>query len=646
MGQIETRLDLWERMHNDPDARKCLDGRVRQAWERSDSYGVDYRHAMPYQVPQEEWKEIKRRTKKLFIYASSIIRPLWTQSGNKELGAILFSNDGTILQLYGDSKFRQWAEGCGVRAGTRWSEESIGANVFSLGQRHIRWVELAGEENYSFALTAGAFYFAPIKLENGDFYGGLAVALQAEKRYNYLLALAVSIARAIELQIFWFNNIDIYSNISEGSGMLCVDQTTGRNNILVFGKEIFKMLGVQDRDAYYGSVEEIIDPLPENKKFWEILNNKMVVTDKNVQIMARGRQTVLSISTTTFKEKKFNMDGMIVSVNSIGRINKLVSQYSGNNAHYRFEDIIGQSDTIADTIKRGKRAALSDTNILLQGESGVGKDVFAQAIHNGSKRYEKPFVAINCAAFSKELIASELFGYESGAFTGAKKEGAIGKFELADGGTLFLDEIGDMPLDLQAVLLRVLEERSFRKVGGNRMIQVNVRIIAATNKNLGEKISQGLFREDLFYRLGIIRINIAPLRDRSDDVLLLASHFIAQICSRFEKPPIRLAADAITFLREYTWPGNIRELRNLLEGIIGVYDEAEIGAAQIRQYLGDYRSYSSADPFPNIQNQASDERSEIMQALRTFRNNKSKTAAHLGISRNTLYKRMREYGLV
>ena len=303
-----------------------------------------------------------------------------------------------------------------------------------------------------------------------------------------------------------------------------------------------------------------------------------------------------------------------------------------------------------ETIKRSKIAALSDSNILIQGESGVGKDVFAQAIHNASKRSHKPFVAINCAAFSKELIASELFGYESGAFTGAKREGSVGKFEIANHGTLFLDEIGDMPMEVQSVLLRVLEEKTFRKVGGNRLIEVDVRIIAATNKNLKELIEQKLFREDLFYRLSIIRINIPPLRNRGGDVYLFADYFIKNLCARMGKPDIKLSKSAMDFLGRYSWPGNIRELQNLLEGIISTHEETLIGEKEIHNYLGDYfmetaveDKFAGVTPFDVF---GIDEKEKFELALRKCRNNKTKAAEYLGLSRSTFYRRMQEFGMM
>src|SRR5689334_16821918 len=239
-----------------------------------------------------------------------------------------------------------------------------------------------------------------------------------------------------------------------------------------------------------------------------------------------------------------------------------------NSPHsFRFDQIIGESAAMKETINLARRLAESDVScVLLQGESGVGKDCFARAIHNGSRREQAPFVAINCAALPSNLIESELFGYERGAFTDAKsrKEGLL---EQADGGTLFLDEIGELELSLQAKLLRVLEEGAFRRVGGLKDIALDVRVIAASNRDLKAESEAGRFRLDLYYRLSVIQIDIPPLRERGDDVLLLAQHYIDTIGSRLKRGRkiTGLSPEARDVFREYHWPGNVRELRNVIE---------------------------------------------------------------------------------
>ncbi|MDF2883795.1 MAG: PspF2, partial [Clostridiaceae bacterium] len=235
-------------------------------------------------------------------------------------------------------------------------------------------------------------------------------------------------------------------------------------------------------------------------------------------------------------------------------------------AKYKFEDIFTVSDCGKKCIETAKNYSKNDFSVLLTGESGVGKELFAHSIHNESNRKEGPFISVNCAAIPENLIEAELFGYEAGAFTGANKDGRIGKFELANGGTIFLDEIGDLPLSMQAKLLRVLQENEMVRIGGNHIISLDLKVIAATNCNLEEKIKEGNFREDLYYRLNVLNLNIPPLRQRKEDIPLLIDNFITKLyqkCGIYKK----FSDESINVLTNYYWPGNIRELKNIVERI-------------------------------------------------------------------------------
>lgn len=646
MSRSAEPLTYWENLHQDPAFRKKLPPSLKESWERCLAQNIPGDN-LPPQLSREEMRKVKQDARKLYVYTSSILKPMFIRSPYPSLGGLLFNQNGVLLRLYGPQSFLDWAKANQIAEGTKWSETAIGPNIFSQGINQKKGVKIEGGENYARFLVNGAYYFAPIALPNGETFGGLGLAVPYAERGDHIQTFALMAARMIELQFFWFNIVEVYGDSSDGQGMITLDQSLGQNHILTMSKEVFKMLGMKSQSYYYERLESFIDPLPKNKDFWNVVEKNAHVMDKRFEISVGGKSHVVSISTSRFKEDKFHMKGLVMMINSIQRINRLVSKYSGNEARYHFTDIIGNSPACIDVTKRSKIAATSNSSVLLLGESGVGKDIIAQAIHNGSNRNRGPFVAINCAAFSKELIASELFGYESGAFTGAKKDGSIGKFELANQGTLFLDEIGDMPLDLQALMLRAIEQRSFMKVGGNTMVQVDARIIAATNINLAERIRQGMFREDLFYRLGIVRIQIPPLRQRGDDIFLLTDHFIPQICARLDKPKVTLSEDAKAFFHQYDWPGNVRELQNLLEGLISTHNEPTISAAAVRQYLGhlDGPSYQY-EPEASQKPYYYDEREELIEALQACRNNRTKAAQYLGISRRTLYRRLMQYNLM
>lgn len=324
-------------------------------------------------------------------------------------------------------------------------------------------------------------------------------------------------------------------------------------------------------------------------------------------------------------------------MSEISRAKRIARKFSNNTAKLIFDNLLGEDRSFKATIEAARLAARSNSTILLLGESGTGKDVCAQAIHNASTRSRGPFVSINCGASPKELIASELFGYVEGAFTGASRGGNVGKFEMADGGTLFLDEIGEMPLDLQVHLLRVLEQRCLTRLGGHDVIPVDVRIIAATNKNLEQAVEEGYFRRDLYYRLNVITLRMPPLRERQEDIPLLTAHFYRQ----FYDGPAYIPPDYQRLLLEYNWPGNIRELRNIVERTVSLSPNGEHSAA----YLPDtFRKITAQLPSAQI-SLTTMEKKLLIDLLRSKDGNLTQVAGELGIARTTLYRRLKKYGL-
>ena len=642
-------LESWSLLHQNGIPEGFEDKAFAAAWKRSEALGINYDQALPKEISSSELERTKKNSKRLTICSDWSVNPVIENRVDEELRVLLFTRDGVLLRIYGTAPENDWLSACGIKSGTKWTEESIGVNPLSLGVKQRVHLDLDGSRCFSRFLNAGCYYYSPIFLNEGDLFGNLIIAIPAKRANPYLRSVAMAVARTIELDMFLFHSIDIFVNGDEDSGSVFLREKNGRNEIVIINDQVFKILGLNKTDSYHLTLEELILPLPDNWEFWSIVAGKKTVSEKTMQLSVKTGKVSVIISTSTYKENQFHPDGFTVSFAINTKAGKLAPKYADNNARYTFSDIIGENELMLETVKRSRIAALSDSNILIQGESGVGKDVFAQAIHNSSKRSHKPFVAINCASFSKELIASELFGYESGAFTGAKREGSIGKFEIANHGTLFLDEIGDMPMEVQSVLLRVLEEKAFRKVGGNRLIEVDVRIIAATNKNLKELIEQKLFREDLFYRLSIIRINIPPLKNRGGDVYLFADYFIKNLCARMGKPDIKLSKSAMDFLGRYSWPGNIRELQNLLEGIISTHEETLIGEKEIHSYLGDYFMENTVEERPSpalaFDIFGIDEKEKFELALRKCRNNKTKAAEYLGLSRSTFYRRMQEFGM-
>jgi transcriptional regulator with PAS, ATPase and Fis domain len=317
---------------------------------------------------------------------------------------------------------------------------------------------------------------------------------------------------------------------------------------------------------------------------------------------------------------------------------------------YDAEDIVAVSPRSAEARDAALRVAPKDSTVLLLGESGVGKEVYAHAIHAASLRARGPFVRVNCAAIVESLFESELFGYAEGAFTGAAKGGRPGKFELANMGTIFLDEIADMPLEAQAKLLRVLQEQEIEKLGGGKHVKVDVRVIAASNQELEKMVREGKFRKDLFFRVNVIPITIPPLRERLEDVPALVAIFWAQLSRKHGLPRKTLTPDAMSFLTEYSWPGNVRELRNLLERALAIVRDNIVTAEHLRILLrGGVDTPASGEGVRECRLKAAVEAAErkaISSALASCNQNRAQAARLLGITRQLLYKKMHRYQLL
>ncbi|KAB2905227.1 MAG: AAA domain-containing protein, partial [Kofleriaceae bacterium] len=290
--------------------------------------------------------------------------------------------------------------------------------------------------------------------------------------------------------------------------------------------------------------------------------------------------------------------GLVATLTELKRASSLAQRMVGTSARYVLGDLVGRSPALRHIIGLAEAAAQSDAAVLISGESGTGKEVLAQAIHNASGRAGGPFVAVNCAAIPRDLLESELFGYEAGAFTGARKGGRPGKFEIAEGGTLLLDEIGDMPLDMQVKLLRVLQEKTVSRLGGARELPLSCRIVATTNRDLDDEAQRGLFRRDLYYRLRVIHIELPPLRERKGDIAALVDHFLRVYASKAGKKLTRVAPAVMDALVAYPWPGNIRELEHVLESEVALAAQEAVVVSEIPMTLRERPRRMTSPPTP------------------------------------------------
>lgn len=385
--------------------------------------------------------------------------------------------------------------------------------------------------------------------------------------------------------------------------------------------------------------EPIIEP---------ILTTGHGYADRELQIDTPKRRLHLLDTAVPIHDEQGNVVSIVNTFREMARVRQLSQRMVGDQARYRFADIKGESKLLREAVGVARRAARSDAAVLIYGESGTGKELFAQSIHADGRRSSGPFVAINCAALPRDLIESELFGYAPGSFTGADRAGRPGKFELASTGTIFLDEISEMPLDVQAKLLRVLQERQITRIGGARTTPIDVRIVAAANRDLRKLVGQRSFREDLYYRINVIRIDVPPLRARADDIDRLTDDAIERTCVAMHRSKPALTPELRRQLRAYPWPGNIRQLQNIIERLVNMIDTPVIDALPPDWLLDSPASVpDSSRPLDDDSCMSLEEaeRRCIRHVMRQTDHNVTKSAQILGITRQTLYAKLKKHRL-
>lgn len=463
----------------------------------------------------------------------------------------------------------------------------IGVNNITL----IPYDENQNYENIKFAITPGEVSRVPKYIEKIIDIGNRHIDISTFINISNKLALK---NRVIDTRLFKYSEkiVNLDSGIKDKYKELYI-KNEDLNAVLNMSKEGIMFTDLDGNISFYNNAFEKLFNIRKNikcKNIEDVLDKNLVCllvknSVKDELIEYRDKFIVVNKEIVVYYGEK---KGCYISINEVTYLEQLAKKLTvkytnkGLIARYDFNSIKTNSSSIKECIKLSNKVAKSDLTVLITGESGTGKELFAQSIHNASLRKNWPFVAINCAAVPESLLESELFGYESGAFTGARKEGKVGLFEQANMGTIFLDEIGDMPLTLQARLLRVLQERQVMRIGSDRLINVDIRVIAATNKNLLQMVEEGQFREDLFYRINVLPINIPPVRERKEDIISLIKYFMGR------KKTIRLSGEVIEIFMNYSWPGNIREIQNVASYIKIMNDDDEVNIGDLPYYLLDY----------------------------------------------------------
>lgn len=507
-----------------------------------------------------------------------------------------------------------------------------------------------------------AAIYAPIAVDN-VVIGGLAlVAFNADQKgrlvnnrlfFQFVEQLSYLISSKLEaehnstkLEDALKKNIAILNAVHDG--VMAVDYN---GNIEQVNHSLKKFMGLDDENLIGRHIREFLSPAVID----DIVDHNRSFVDKEVEIKIQNKKIPVYLTAHPVNKKTLS-GATVLSFKNAQEITYLAKNFTTTgNQPITFEDIVGNSDEIEAVKSLARKVAIGDSSVLIRGESGTGKELFARALHYESIRSNGPFIAVNCAAIPEPLLESELFGYEEGAFTGARRGGKPGKCEMAIGGTLFLDEVGDIPLFIQSKFLRMIQERTIERVGGNKTIPIDVRIISATHRNLESMIENREFREDLYYRLNVIPLNLPPLSDRPEDIFDLSMYFLDKYAKRLNKSITQLSEETLEVLRHYKWPGNIRELENSIEYAVNVETSDSITVGSLPQRILMAKQEQAikpavSDPKPGgfkdaVKNAEFAELTHTLDEFGWCTTGKQAAAEHLGISIATLYRRLKKFGI-
>ncbi len=580
------------------------------------------------------------------------------------LGYFLLLTDemGYVLDIIGDDDVIAAAADINLVKGSCQAENQVGTNGIGTALAINAPIQVSGAEHYLKTLHSWTCSAAPIYDHKNKLIGALQLSGPCSKSSQHTLGIVIGAVEAIRNQLIILERnreLILLNNqlnnifLSVTDGIIVTDNVGLIIKINPVTETIFSINDQAMED------QSIMDCFEKSTIIQEMLTSGSVYQGHELIAKTQNGSIRCLSSGKVIRDKFGNVTGSVVFLKPINKVKNIVNHYSGSHATFHFKDIIGQDQQLLKAIELARIAAKNESNVLLQGDSGTGKEVFAHAIHNLSCRQDGPFLAINCGAIPRELIGSELFGYEGGAFTGAKAGGRPGKFELATGGTLLLDEIGEMPLEHQVSLLRVLQDKNITRIGGNKTMMVDVRIICASNKNLQLEVARGNFRNDLFFRLNVINISLPPLRERREDIPLLVNVFLKDICKKMGFALPSIDPEVLPYLKQYDWPGNIRELQNVIERMIDYANGENIGLKHLPEEIiaPDYHtSLVERIPFSDLHTQkdeeikikelvSSRERQQLVNMLIFHKSNISKVAKEMGVSRNTVYKKLKRLNI-
>lgn len=644
---MPNNITSWKKIHNSSTLPSTFQAELSSAWQLCKRSKIPYDMETIPCLSDSQFDNLKKTSLRLYAYANRCISLLLTVTEHNNICFALFNESGILLKLYGEQFAINALAPIGVKRLSNWGMNTLGANAVSIGLANNITTDTCGIENYARPLINKAIYFSPCSIENDNsevsyVRGGIALIVPEEEANPNYSMLCASIAYDINLHIFMSNSLEnAYSN--DERGVLTIDENiyTGKKYILYHDQNLCNILGLTYSNIYFQPLENLIAPIPENEQFWNIINTRMAVNDYLLALTIQGRTENFMITTEPHSQSKLAIKGIRVFFTSLRFLSAKISKNIGHNAVFTFGHLLGKTNNFLIALRQAKIFAKSDKNVLIFGESGTGKDVFAQAIHNASGRSTGPFITFNCDALPREQTARELFGYESPEQHEIQH---IGLFELAHNGTIYLNEINLLPLDLQALLFNVIENKIFTRVGGFSQVYSDVRIIASTNTDLIHSIEKHKFRTDLYYRLNTLHLFLPPLRDRHQDIPLLADFFIKSLCSKMNLETKQLSPEAKKTLQKIPWHGNIRELQSIIETVTLLTPATIIEPEHIFEYISNPNTFDDISAYSSS-NKGKITKDELIRTLQSCHYNKKLTAQKLGISRRTLYRYMEKFNI-
>lgn len=656
--QIQEMRKVWERFVTDQglDTKKVRQY-VANSWQRCRQLQVDPH--TPHQTCANQLDDQHlhfEHLQYLINVAQPVMENLHSFVGETGFQVVLADNQGIIVSQVGGQVSPADVSLGPIRLGEDWSESMRGTNAIGTCLVEQKPIQLQAFEHYCETNQTLVCSAAPIFDPDGPLIGVLNVSGDCHLDSLHTLAMVAAGAKAIENQLRLIHTRNKLQAAYKYSTTIINSMWEGLVSVDIQGKitkinEAAAQIFAVDADSVLGwHISNLVGP---DAPILDLLKTGVSYEEQEVFLKSKGF-SIFSSACLQYDDAGRSVGAIAVirapavELKPKAKIKQKPKVTRPNTPHtantrYTLDTIIGESDAINEAKRRVEIAAQSPSTVLIQGESGTGKEMFAQSIHSCGKRSEQPFVAINCAATPENLIESELFGYEEGSFTGAKKGGKPGNFEEADGGTLFLDEIGDMPLHVQVKLLRVLQERKVKRVGSSTEIPIDIRVIAATHKNLAKEIEAGRFRTDLYFRLNVLCITIPALRDRLQDLPLLIKALSGRLAEKLGRDDITVAESFMRACCVYPWPGNIRELENVLERAINLVGPEGLLTAELMELHTELVGDTDMKRHSKVRPLKETEREMIELALDEADGNVSRAAMLLGISRNTIYRKFKEH---